>query len=123
MPYKIRKVKCKNAKGKTGKYILTKKGDNKKISCHTSKEKANAAVRARWANESDLSFIAESIYLRLLSEISSNKRKYSGSHPEESYQLEWSDFDEEWLDAKGLTTWDEDRETTKKYFKSMGLMK
>jgi hypothetical protein len=122
MPYKVRKVKCKNSKGKTGKYILTKKGDNKKISCHTSKEKANAAVRARWANESDLSLIAELIYVKLLNEISYNKRKYSGSHPEESYQYGWPEFDESELDKEGLTTWHKDREWTKQYLKSIGLL-
>lgn len=99
MPYKVRKVKCKD-----------------------SKEKANAAVRARWANESDLSLIAELIYVKLLSEISYDKIKYSGSHPEESYQYGWPEFDESEFDKEGLTTWHKDRKLTKKYLKSIGLL-
>ena len=47
MPYKIIKRKCKQSSGKKGKYIIVKKSDNKKQSCHTSKEKAQSAVRAR----------------------------------------------------------------------------
>ena len=51
MPYKILKRKCKQSNGKKGKYIVVKKSDNKKQSCHTSKKKAKAAIRARYANE------------------------------------------------------------------------
>ena len=54
MPYKIIKRKCKQSSGKKGKYIVAKKSDNKKQSCHTSKKKAQSAVRARYANESVL---------------------------------------------------------------------
>ena len=54
MPYKIIKRKCKQSSGKKGKYVVTKKSDNKKQSCHTSKKKAQSAVRARYANESSL---------------------------------------------------------------------
>ena len=52
MPYKIIKKKCKQSNGKKGKYIVAKKSDNKKQSCHTTKEKAKSAIRARHANES-----------------------------------------------------------------------
>tara|TARA_Y100000591_G_C21234731_1_gene406229 strand:+ start:32 stop:223 length:192 start_codon:yes stop_codon:yes gene_type:complete len=54
MPYKILKKKCKQSNGKKGKYIIVKKSDNKKQSCHTSKEKAKSAIRARYANEATL---------------------------------------------------------------------
>ena len=54
MPYKIIKRKCKQSSGKKGKYIVAKKSDNKKQSCHTSKKKAQSAVRARYANESEI---------------------------------------------------------------------
>ena len=54
MPYKIIKRKCKQSSGKKGKYIVAKKSDNKKQSCHTSKKKAQSAVKARYANESAL---------------------------------------------------------------------
>lgn len=51
MPYKISKQKCKQSSGKKGKYVLKKKDTNEKVSCHTSKEKAKSAMRARYANE------------------------------------------------------------------------
>ena len=51
MPYKILKRKCKQSNGKKGKYIVVKKSDNKKQSCHTSKKKAKAAIRVRYVNE------------------------------------------------------------------------
>ncbi len=54
MPYKILKKKCKQSNGKKGKYIIVKKSDNEKQSCHTSKEKAKSAIRARYANEATL---------------------------------------------------------------------
>lgn len=54
MPYKIIKKKCKQSSGKKGKYIVSKKSDNKKQSCHTTKEKAKSAIRARYANETDI---------------------------------------------------------------------
>jgi len=119
MPYSVKKRKCKTSDNKKGKYVITKKGDNKKISCHTSKKKAQSAVRAKYANENNLRLI-EKIYERLLSE--SNK-KYAGSHPDESYIYDWHDLEDEWFDKKGLTTWDEDRQTTKKYFKDMEMLK
>ena len=117
MPYKVRKRKCKNASGKKGKYVITKSNDNKKISCHTSKSKANAAVRAKYANE-EIEEIMEEVFLRLLEE-----SKYAGSHPEESYQYGWPEFDEKEFDKDGITTWYEDREWTKQYYKSMGMIK
>jgi len=42
--------------------------------------------------------IAELIYVKLLSEISYDKIKYNGSHPEESYQYGWPEFDESEFD-------------------------
>lgn len=67
MPYKIRKRKCKNSQNKKGKYIITKSNNNKKISCHTSKEKAQAARRAKYANE-NISLIIEKVFSKLLQE-------------------------------------------------------
>ena len=64
-------------------------------------------------------YLFEKVYIRLLSK---SKKKYAGSHPEESYH-EWSDLEDEWFDKKGLTTWDKDRQTTKNYFKDMGMLK
>jgi len=122
MPYSVKKRKCKNSKGKKGKYVITKKGKNKKLSCHASKEKARAAVRARYANESYL-FIAEKIFEALLGENTKKTKKYTGSYPDESYRYGWPEFDERWLDEEGLTTWHEDREWTKQYFKDMGILK
>ena len=61
----------------------------------------------------------EKVYKRLLSE---SKKKYAGSHPDESYK-EWHDLETDWFDKKGFTTWDEDRQTTKKYLKDIGLIR
>jgi cytidyltransferase-like protein len=60
----------------------------------------------------------EKIYLRLLSE---SKKKYAGSHPDESYR-EWHDLETDWFNKKGLTTSSKNRKTTKNYFKDMGLL-
>ena len=121
MPYQIRKCKCKDSKGKKGKYIVTKKGKKKQLSCHTSKAKAAAAIRARYIRE-DHRMVAEKLFWKLLYESTKNKKSLSGSHPEESYELGWPKYDEEWFDKKGITTWDEDREWTKQYFKDIGLL-
>ena len=72
---------------------------------------------------SEVDLIAERVFIRLLSENTKNKRKYAGSHPDESYVYGWPEFGEEWFDADGKTTWEEDREWTKQYFKSIGLLK
>mgnify|MGYP001216862063 FL=1 len=122
MPYSVKKRKCKNKKGKKGKYVVTKKGKNKKISCHTSKEKAQGAVGARYANESYL-FIAEKIFEALLGENTKKEKKYAGSHPDESYQYGWPEFDEKEFDNDGKTTYGEDRKWTEQYLKSMGMLK
>lgn len=117
MPYSIRKCNCKDSKGKKGKYIVTKKGKSKQLSCHTSKVKAKSAIRARYANES-IQNITELTFLKLLYEASKKKRSLSGSHPDESYMP----FDEKEFDKVGLSTWHEDREWTKQYLKDMGLL-
>ena len=70
----------------------------------------------------EFEIIAERVFIKLLSENTNNKKSLSGSHPDESYVYGWPEFDEAWLDAKGLTTWDEDRQVTKNYFKKMGLL-
>ena len=41
----------------------------------------------------------------------------------ESMQYGWPEFDEKEFDKEGITTYSEDREWTKQYFKSMGLVK
>ena len=128
MPYRIKKCKCKDSKGKRGKWIVTKKGKNKQLSCHTSKAKAQAAIRARHIHETEtqsekeLRMISERVFKALLYETTKKKRSLSGSHPEESYELGWPQFDEETFDKPGKTTWDEDRQWTKQYLKAMGLM-
>jgi len=125
MPYRIKKCNCKDSKGKKGKYIVTKKGKNKQLSCHTSKAKAKAAIRARHIreiSENEIKMVAARVFEKLLYESSRNEKSLSGSHPDESYELGWQKFDEKDLDKKGITTWDEDREWTKQYFKSIGLM-
>lgn len=50
-----------------------------------------------------------------------DKKRYRGSHPEESYG--WSAKEEDFMfDKPGLTTWKEDRKWVKQYLKSMGLL-
>ena len=51
--------------------------------------------------------LKESIYRRILEE----SKKQSGSYPEENYTQGWLEFDEEWLNKPGLTTWEKDRQT------------
>lgn len=57
MPWKPVKRKCKQTStGKTGSYAVVKikkSGGTEQESCHTSEEKAKAAIRARHANEAD----------------------------------------------------------------------
>ena len=120
MPYSIKKCKCKDSKGKRGKYIVTKKGKSKQLSCHTSKTKAKAAIRARYVHE-DIQNIAERVFLELLYENAKKEKSLNGSHPEEQY-IEWHAFEKKWFDKKGITTWDEDRKTTKKYLEDIGLL-
>lgn len=54
------------------------------------------------------SFILEKVLFRLL---------------EESMKYGWPEFDEKEFDKDGMTTYSEDREWTKQYLKSMGLIK
>ena len=51
MPYYIKKTKCTQTSGKKGNYTVNKKKTKKKKSCHTSKTKAAAAIRATYAEE------------------------------------------------------------------------
>ena len=51
MPYAIRKKDCKQADGTSGEYIVTKKDDEKALSCHKTREDAEKAIAAREANE------------------------------------------------------------------------
>lgn len=66
--------------------------------------------------------VVEAVYKRLMIESLKQNKKYSGSHPEESYRYGWPEFDESELDKEGLTTWHKDRKLTKKYLKSIGLL-
>ena len=58
MPWKPIARKCKQkSTGKTGSHVVVKVkkgGGTEQESCHTSKEKAQAAIRARYANETDV---------------------------------------------------------------------
>ena len=69
MPWKIRKRSCRQkSTGKTGTHAVVKKdgSSEEQESCHTSEEKADAAVRARHANEN---LLREYIRLHLRSSI------------------------------------------------------
>ena len=41
----------------------------------------------------------------------------------ESMYNEWHEFSQKEFDKKGMTTWDEDRQETKEYLKSIGILK
>ena len=49
MPYRIRKQKCTDSKGKSGTHVLQKNKNGKwiKTSCHSSKKSAESSMRAR----------------------------------------------------------------------------
>ena len=85
---------------------------------HPSNPRHDAQLIRSESNES----VAEAVYKRLMIESSKQNRKYSGSHPDETYKYGWPEFDDAWFDADGKTTWDEDREWTKQYLKSIGLL-
>ena len=57
MPWKAVKRNCKQANGRKGSYVVVKKkskGRTEQESCHTSKKKSKAAVRARYASKNEL---------------------------------------------------------------------
>ena len=65
------------------------------------------------------SSLLRSIVRNILEE--SDKKSYSGSHPEESYG--WSAKEEHFMfDMPGLTTWEKDRQRVKEYLRSMGML-
>lgn len=117
MPYQIKKRKCKNSENKKGNFIITKKNNNKKISCHTNLQKAKQALKAKYVHE-NINFILERLLIKILCESIKNKKTISGSHPEESYHI----YDDYWFDLDGLTTSKENRTQVKNYLKSMKLL-
>ena len=67
MPWKVRQRKCRlKSTGESGTHAVVKKDgkSEEQVSCHTSEEKADAAVKARYANEN---ILREYIRLRLQS--------------------------------------------------------
>ena len=55
MPYRVRKQDCAKSDGSSGTHVVQKKKGSKwsKSSCHSSEEKAKAAIRARHISELD----------------------------------------------------------------------
>lgn len=51
MPYAVRAQKCRNSEGKTGTHVVYRQDTGKAVSCHASESGAQAAMRARYANE------------------------------------------------------------------------
>lgn len=51
MPYTVKKQACEQADGTKGTHVLIKDATGEVVSCHTSKADADAAMRARMANE------------------------------------------------------------------------
>tara|TARA_R110001583_G_scaffold7985_18_gene39020 strand:+ start:8605 stop:9807 length:1203 start_codon:yes stop_codon:yes gene_type:complete len=68
MPYKVKKQKCKQSDGKSGKYVVQKKksGKWKKASCHASEKKADSAKRARGMHEESESFKSIRLLIRTI---------------------------------------------------------
>ena len=58
---------------------------------------------------------AEDVYYKVLCELLNNKKSHNRLK-------EWHKIEEKWFDLEGLTTWDEDRQSTKKYLKDMGML-
>ena len=73
MPWKSLKRDCKQkSTGKTGTHVVVKKkkdGSTEQESCHTSDEKAKAAVRARYANKNESVVMSEKQLRKLISKI------------------------------------------------------
>jgi len=82
MPYKIKKQRCKQSDGDTGSYVVQKKksGKWKKSSCHTSKQKAKSATRARYASEKGKNEAANLIRSFVRSVILESQREKRTSH-------------------------------------------
>ena len=51
MPYSIKKRRCKQSDGSSGKFIVIKTSNKKKKSCHTSRDKAEKSINATYANK------------------------------------------------------------------------
>ena len=121
MPFYPKKRKCrqKDKKKTKGSYVVVKKksdGSEEQVSCHTSEKKAKGSIGAKYMNAGDDSNVLKDF-------ISEAIKSYAGSHPEESYGGGSSKEKDFMFDKPGLTTWDEDREWVKQYFKSMGLIR
>lgn len=68
MPWKVVKRNCKQADGSKGTYVVVKEksgGGTEQESCHTSEDKADAAVRARYASKNELSERIEKNMMKL----------------------------------------------------------
>ena len=87
------------------------------------KEPNWSAIMSSEVNRKNESVVAEVIYERLIMEASKQKRSKNRSHPDDTYEYGWPEFDDAWFDTEGITTWEEDREWTKQWYKRMGLMK
>ena len=89
MPYRIRKKDCINSKDESGSHELQKKKNGKwsKASCHTSKEKAKAAMSARGAAKNESQTIQ--ISMQRIKEIIREElaKTFGGTHPDETYTL------------------------------------
>ena len=71
----------------------------------------------------DNDVLLEKVFKRILLEYTNKKSNFAGSHPEEYYIKDWHELEAEWFDKKGKVTWDEDRQWTKEYLRSIGLLK
>ena len=76
MPWKVRKRDCKQADGTPGTYVVinTSSGKDRQESCHTSKENAENAIKARWASKNDEATIVnqEQLHEMILTELYSD---------------------------------------------------
>jgi len=70
---------CENADGNDGDAVVKKVGSDKIESCHSSKEKADAAVKARYANYKNESVEEEDVIEEMSSMSGGNVQGYAGS--------------------------------------------
>jgi DNA polymerase II small subunit/DNA polymerase delta subunit B len=82
MPWKVVKRKCKQSDGTVGAYVVVKEkagGGTEQESCHTSEDKAKAAVRARYASKNEGRLFMKLSRRQLRKIISEEAKKYQAA--------------------------------------------
>ena len=88
MPWKIIERDCEQSDGKKGSHAIVKEkpdGSTEQVSCHTSRENADSAIRAKHASESRVVQISKTRLREIIRE--EIAKTFGGTHPDESYVL------------------------------------